>query len=117
MRKDAPMLSCHRIPDSWRSTAARWSIALAHRQLIRESISDEDLQTIRRHVQQQRALGSSRFQAAIEAMNGRCASVRPCGRPARIPAQATTGGKMNLLQFVKLNSPTSCANSALLFGP
>lgn len=54
----------------------------AYRQLVIESISDDDIQSIRRHVQQQRALGSSRFQAAIEAMAGRCASVRSPGRPA-----------------------------------
>ena len=54
----------------------------AYRQLIRESISEDDLQSIRRHIRQQRALGSSRFQAAIEAMAGRCASVRSPGRPA-----------------------------------
>lgn len=57
----------------------------AYRHLLRESISDDDLQAIRDHVQQQRALGLPRFQTAIEAMNGRCASVRPRGRPPRKP--------------------------------
>jgi putative transposase len=61
--------------------------------LIRESISDEDLQAIRRYVQQQRALGSPRFQGALEATSECCASVRLRGRPARIPALATTDEK------------------------
>ena len=59
----------------------------AYRALVRESISDEDLQAIRDYVQQQRALGSLRFQAAIEAMTGRCASVRSRGRPPNPPAR------------------------------
>jgi putative transposase len=57
-----------------------------YRELVRLSIGSDDLQAIRNHIQQQRALGSSRFQAAIEAMSGRCAHVRPRGRPARQPA-------------------------------
>ncbi|MEO7324483.1 MAG: transposase, partial [Dokdonella sp.] len=59
----------------------------AYRALVRESISDEDLQAIRDYVQQQRALGSLRFQASIEAMTGRCASVRSRGRPPKPPAR------------------------------
>lgn len=54
----------------------------AYRQLVYESISDVDLLSIRQHVQQQRALRSARFQAAIETLAGRCVSVRPPGRPA-----------------------------------
>lgn len=61
----------------------------AYRELLRLSISDDDLAAIRNHVQQQRALGTARFQAAIEAMSGRCAHVRPRGRPAR-QSQALT---------------------------
>jgi putative transposase len=53
----------------------------AYRQLVRQSTSDDDLEAIRQHGQQQRALGSPRFQAAIEALAGRCVSVRPQGRP------------------------------------
>jgi putative transposase len=57
-----------------------------YRELVRLSISDDDLHAIRGHIQQQRVLGTSRFQTAIEAMSGRCAHVRPRGRPARAPA-------------------------------
>jgi hypothetical protein len=51
--------------------------------LVSESISDEDLQAIRQQALQQCALGSPRFQAAIEALAGRCVTVRPLGRPRR----------------------------------
>jgi len=51
--------------------------------LVRESISDDDLQVIRSYVQQQRALGSSPSQTAREAAIWRSVGVRPCGRPAR----------------------------------
>jgi putative transposase len=54
----------------------------AYREIVRLSISDDDLLAIRSHVQQQRVLGTARFQAAIEAMSGRCARIRPRGRPA-----------------------------------
>jgi putative transposase len=60
------------------TTAERQS---AYRLLLRQSISEEELHDIRAYVQQQRALGSTRFQAAIETALGRCASVRPSGRP------------------------------------
>jgi putative transposase len=56
---------------------------LAYRELVRQSISDDDLQMIRSYVQQQRVLGTTRFQAAIQAMSGRCASARPRGRPRK----------------------------------
>ena len=56
---------------------------LSYRELVRRSITEIDLDAIRHHLQQQRALGSTRFQAAIAAMSGRCASVRPRGRPPK----------------------------------
>lgn len=55
----------------------------AYRELLRLSISDDDLSAIRKHVRQQRVLGTTHFQATIEAMSGRCVRVRPRGRPAR----------------------------------
>lgn len=53
----------------------------AYRGLFSEAISDHDLCDIRAHVQQQRAWGSPRFQLRVESETGRCASVRPRGRP------------------------------------
>jgi putative transposase len=58
---------------------------LAYRDLVRHALSDDDLQAIRTYVQQQRVLGTIRFQKAIEAMSGRCALARPRGRPRKPP--------------------------------
>ena len=49
----------------------------AYRPLIRESISEDELQVIRSYIQQRRALGSNPFHAAIEAPVGRCATMTP----------------------------------------
>lgn len=53
--------------------------------LFKSAISDDDMAEIRTHVQQQKALGDSRFQARIEALLARNVSVRPRGRPRRSP--------------------------------
>ena len=55
----------------------------AYRQLFREVLGDARLAEIRAYVQQQRALGTIRFQREIEAMIGRCANVRAAHRPRR----------------------------------
>jgi len=60
-----------------------------YRALFTEAIESADIDAIRLHTQQQRALGSSRFQAQIEALTGRSAAVRPRGRPTC----ASTQGK------------------------
>ena len=46
-----------------------------------EAIGEDRMSEIRAYVQQQRALGTSRFQAAIEAELKRVATVRPRGWP------------------------------------
>lgn len=56
----------------------------AYRELFKAALSDDQLLDIRTHLQQQRALGSNRFQAAIEAQLGRIAKVRPHGRPKNV---------------------------------
>jgi putative transposase len=56
---------------------------VAYRQLFKEVLDDARLAEIRAYVQQQRALGTIRFQREIEAMIGRCASVRAPHRPRR----------------------------------
>ncbi|MDE1894659.1 MAG: transposase [Pseudomonadota bacterium] len=53
----------------------------AYRALFLEAIGEDRMSEIRAYVQQQRAVGSSRFQAAIEAELKRVATVRPRGRP------------------------------------
>ena len=53
----------------------------AYRALFDEVLTPEDTDEIRAYIQQQRALGSDRFRAAVERKLGRCASVRPAHRP------------------------------------
>jgi len=53
----------------------------AYRHLFDEVLSPERIAEIRAYLQQQRALGSERFQQQVEAMLGRCARVRPAHRP------------------------------------
>lgn len=55
----------------------------AYRDLFLNVISDDRLEQIRSHLQQQRALGAARFQAAIEAELGRVATIRKHGRPRK----------------------------------
>ena len=59
----------------------------AYAELVREALSPDDLAVIRMYVQQQRALGSTPFQTAIEAQLGRCARVRPARRPTSAELQ------------------------------
>jgi putative transposase len=55
----------------------------AYRELFRDALSDDDVGQIRAYIQQQRALGSDRFQAMVERKLGRCAAVRAAHRPRR----------------------------------
>jgi putative transposase len=57
--------------------------AEAYRTWLRQGVSDDDLHQIRRHLQQERALGDAKFQAMIERALGRPSVVRPRGRPPR----------------------------------
>lgn len=54
---------------------------LAYQMLFDEVLTHERITEIRAYLQQQRALGSLRFQHQVEAMLGRCAQVRPAHRP------------------------------------
>lgn len=58
----------------------------AYRALFAEAIGQDRMEEIRLYVQQQRALGTSRFQGAIEADLHRAAKARPRGRPSKWPA-------------------------------
>jgi len=53
-----------------------------YRDLVAQGITDDDLVAIRLYAQRQRALGSSQFQQAIEAMLGRRAGLGKPGRPS-----------------------------------
>jgi putative transposase len=56
----------------------------AYRMLFKTALSDDQLRDIRAHLQQQRALGTNRFHATIEAELGRVAKLRPRGRPRNV---------------------------------
>jgi putative transposase len=55
----------------------------AYRALFERAIGDDAMAHIRAHVQQQKALGDSRFQAEIEAMLDRKVVIRSRGRPRK----------------------------------
>ncbi len=57
--------------------------AEAYRTWLSQGVSDDELTAIRRHLQQERALGSKRFQAMAERTLGRPVSLRRPGRPSR----------------------------------
>lgn len=54
---------------------------------LQEGISEEDLGNIRAHIQQERALGNTKFQSMVEKALGRPVRVRPGGRPRYKPRQ------------------------------
>lgn len=54
----------------------------AYRTLFAQQITISEMDAIRRHTQQQGALGSSRFRAQVEALTGRSTELRGRGRPA-----------------------------------
>ncbi|PPU47610.1 transposase [Xanthomonas arboricola] len=55
----------------------------AYRTLLYEALSDELLASIRRHLQQQRALGHDALRAIVEAKTRRFAGFRPAHRPRK----------------------------------
>jgi putative transposase len=55
----------------------------AYRSLVDQVLPDSEINDVRRHVQQQHALGSPRFRAAIEAQLGRRAGPATIGRPPK----------------------------------
>ena len=58
---------------------------VAYRALFLEAIGEDRMSEIRAYVQQQRALGTKRFQDVIEAELRRVATVRPRGWPPGKP--------------------------------
>jgi putative transposase len=61
-----------------------------YRQWLQQGISEDDLQGIRSHLRQERALGHPRFQAMVEKTLNRPASIRPRGRPRKTEVLAET---------------------------
>jgi putative transposase len=56
----------------------------AYRELFLDAISDDGLREIRSYAQKQRALGTTRFQEAIEAELDRVTAIQERGRPRKI---------------------------------
>jgi putative transposase len=56
--------------------------AQAYRAWLLAGVSDDDLQRIRIHLQQEQALGDAKFQIMFQGALGRPVSVRPRGLPA-----------------------------------
>jgi putative transposase len=77
--KDDPLLRPHPCYLALGATSdQRQSV---YRAFFDDILPQQQIDGIRAYVQQQRALGSDRFQAAIERKLGRCASVRAAHRP------------------------------------
>ena len=57
--------------------------ARAYREWLHAGINDEDIQRIREHLRQEKALGSPQFQAMVEKTLGRPVAARPQGRPKK----------------------------------
>ena len=62
-----------------------------YRELFREAISEERLGEIRSYAQKQRALGTIRFQQAVETELDRVATIRERGRPRKIVLAQANG--------------------------
>ena len=54
-----------------------------YREWLHAGINDEDIQRIREHLRQEKALGSPQFQAMVEKTLGRPVAARPQGRPKK----------------------------------
>jgi putative transposase len=76
---DNPILSPH--PAYTELGAATGERGSVYQTLLREALSDDDLQNIRAYLQQQRALGRDDFRAMVEAKTRRFAGIRPAHRP------------------------------------
>lgn len=74
-----PILTAHPAYTALGSTPE--TRAASYRQLLHETLSDDDLATIRIYLQQQRALGRDDFRAMVEAKTRRFVGVRPAHRP------------------------------------
>lgn len=78
-RDDPLLLQPH--PAYARLGVSRTERSTAYRALLDQALSDDDLQTIRAYLQQQRAWGRDDFQAMVEAKTCRFAGIRPAHRP------------------------------------
>ena len=76
-----PILTAH--PSYLRADPDPAQRGALHREWLRQGISEDDLHAIRAHLQQERALGSPRFQAMVEKTLNRPVALRDRGRPRK----------------------------------
>lgn len=81
MGRHDPLVTPHET--YWQMAARPEQRRALYRELMSQSIADEDLAAIRLYVQRQRALGSSKFQAQIERQLRRRAGLGKPGRPRK----------------------------------
>jgi putative transposase len=82
--RDDPLIQPH---ESYLALGAdRQQRCTAYRALTLETLSTDDVETIRGHLQRQHALGPDRFRLAIEAQLSRRAGPAKIGRPRKSPA-------------------------------
>lgn len=78
-QRDDTLLALH--PAQRALGASRIERGSAYRNLLDEAVSDEELQSIRTYLQQQRAWGRDDFRSMVEAKTRRFAGIRPAHRP------------------------------------
>ena len=83
--KPDPMITSHPCLRSLASEEANQ--AAAYRELLCESLPEEDLTAIRQHIGKERSLGGPCFQAMVEAAIGRPVGIRPRGRPCKVAGE------------------------------
>lgn len=84
---------------SWRALGDREDLCRQrYRDIVAQRVKAEELDDLRAHTEQGRAWGSEAFRSRVEAISGRCARVRPPGRP----------GKRSLTPFRKSAPPSAC---------
>jgi putative transposase len=82
---DDPLIHPH--PNYQRLGTTREQRCAAYRAITMETLSNEDIQAIRLHLQRQHALGSDRFRSAIEAQLARSVGPLRIGRPRKMPTE------------------------------
>lgn len=73
-----PLLSPHKVFQAFENNG---KCSKAYAQWLKQGTSDDDLETVRAYLQQEKALGSPRFQAMVERTLGREATWKARGRP------------------------------------
>lgn len=76
--RDDPLLSPHPVFQAFKNSSTS---SMVYALWLKQGISEGDLEVVRAYLQQEKALGSPRFQAMVERTLGREATWKPRGRP------------------------------------